>query len=419
MRGANFSSWITPLTALNLTPPLPDHFLEITTECCAAAKRCCENTLSPARKPTTKSQIQKVLGIQPQGGCEATWDGWQCFEAASANTNVTKECPVYIYGDYIKIPEFDNFALKRCGENGWSKQQDREYTDYSRCSPSKVEEVELKLIVGIVAYSISVVFLLPAVFLLFSLRRIREQPMFTLHRHLLISFLFYGILYLVNVLIFIVEDAPLSIFVFTNNIFCRLLFTIQLRFLRLSNFSWMLAEGIYLYRLLLSTQTSEGEDLTVYVVLCWGIPALLAGFYSLVRWLYDSGGMCWVENSHLLWVEWSIIVPSLLAILVNVLLLMFIMYILVKKLRCNPHLERIQYRKAVRAAFMLMPVFGLQQLFTIVRLSNTFYQVLDISLNGLQGFFVSLIICYTNKTVLESVSKWWTSHRVREKFTDR
>ncbi|KIH52361.1 hypothetical protein ANCDUO_17539 [Ancylostoma duodenale] len=53
------------------------------------------------------------------------------------------------------------------------------------------------------------------------------------------------------------------------HISCRILFLVQLRFLRLATFSWMLAEGVYLFRLLQS-DSPEGESLTIYKVLCWG-----------------------------------------------------------------------------------------------------------------------------------------------------
>ncbi|KJH41564.1 hypothetical protein DICVIV_12462 [Dictyocaulus viviparus] len=85
----------------------------------------------------------------------------------------------------------------------------------------------------------------------------------------------------------------------------------------------------------------------------------------------------------------------------------WILYILVKKLQHDPHLERIQYKKAVRAAMILIPVLGLQFLFTIYRLQDLTHQVINLILDGLQGCAVSIIFCYTNKTVLDSARKWW------------
>ncbi|CAD6185778.1 unnamed protein product [Caenorhabditis auriculariae] len=398
-------SAITPLSNLQLIPPLPEQFDLVTRECCAAAKQCCRKTLLK----TTTLEFDPLNSNQPpdrkEPTCDATWDGWNCFEASATPANLTASCPPYIYGIYPQAEEKPRYLIKTCTSEGWLKFSNREYTDYAGCTFS--QDVRVRLITGIITFLISVIVLLPAVLLL----RIRKQPMFVLHRHLLISFLLYGILYLVNVSLFVVDSAPLSGFIYTNHIFCRLLFSAQLRFLRLTNFSWMLAEGVYLYRLLHSAQHSEGESLTYYKILCWGIPAVITFFYMFVRGLYDEIGMCWVENSSVAWVEWSIILPSLLAITVNVLLLTLVMFILVKKLRGDPHLERIQYQKAVRGALMLIPVFGIQQLLTIYRLNNTVYQAIDQSLNGLQGLFVALIVCYTNRNVIDSTCKWWDSQK--------
>lgn len=209
------------------------------------------------RKSKKSSEYSRKVEALPEhsftgrnsGGCEATWDGWQCFEAASANTNVTKECPVYIYGDYIKIPEFDNcrrfsgFVLSKSGTRFFSRPEKMRRERVEQAAGPRIHGLFSMFSVesrrgraetdrrhrGLLDFcGIPSARCVPAIFIevrkfavlvwLKSFRRIREQPMFTLHRHLLISFLFYGIFYLVNVLIFIVEDAPLSIFVFTNNV---------------------------------------------------------------------------------------------------------------------------------------------------------------------------------------------------------
>ncbi|KAJ1361364.1 hypothetical protein KIN20_020589 [Parelaphostrongylus tenuis] len=233
----------------------------------------------------------------------------------------------------------------------------------------------------------------------------RHQPMFIVHRHLLTSLLFSGLVYLFNCFFYIVDGAPGDRLIFANHISCRLLFLIQLRFLRLATFSWMLAEGVYLFRLLRS-DSAEGDRLVVYKLLCWGVPAVIAVVYGILRESFDNKG-CWVSPSVIAWIESTIIIPCILALCVNVVLMSWILYILVKKLRHDPHLERIQYNKAVRAAIILIPVFGLQFLFTIYRLPDLTHQVINLILDGLQGCAVSIIFCYTNKSVWDAARKWW------------
>ncbi|CAO82061.1 G_PROTEIN_RECEP_F2_4 domain-containing protein [Caenorhabditis elegans] len=394
------SSRIKPLNHLRLDPPLPFQFDLIVKDCCSAARYCCRNTLVKYHHRVDDSP------------CPPTWDGWNCFDSATPGV-VFKQCPNYIYGGSNIKTDYDRLSQKVCRSNGWATPEvnaaAREHTDYTGCMSNG--DVEARILAGLLTYSASVIFLIPAVFLLTLLRPIRCQPMFILHRHLLISCLLYGAFYLITVSLFVVNDAPLSSQVFQNHLFCRLLFSIQLRYLRLTNFTWMLAEAVYLWRLLHTAQHSEGETLRSYKVICWGVPGVITVVYIFVRSLNDDVGMCWIENSTVAWIEWMIITPSLLAMGVNLLLLGLIVYILVKKLRCDPHLERIQYRKAVRGALMLIPVFGVQQLLTIYRFSNTYYQVTDQSLNGLQGMFVSFIVCYTNRSVVECVLKFWSSHQ--------
>ncbi|EFP13294.1 hypothetical protein CRE_12209 [Caenorhabditis remanei] len=394
------SSRITPLNRLDLDPPLPFQFELIVKDCCSAARYCCRNTLV------------KYHHRHDDSPCPATWDGWNCFDSSDEGL-VVKQCPNYIYGGTNVKTDYDRHSKKLCQSRGWDLPEKtggmKEYTDYAGCMQN--DDAEARLLAGMLTYSASVIFLVPAVFLLNWLRPIRYQPMFILHRHLLISCLLYGVFYLSTATLFVVSFAPLSSQVYQNHIFCRLLFSIQLRYLRLTNFSWMLAEAVYLFRLLHTAQHSEGETMRSYKIICWGLPGAITFVYFVVRGLNDDVGMCWIENSTVAWVEWMIFAPSLLAMGVNLLLLGLVVIILVKKLRCNPHLERIQYRKAVRGAFMLIPVFGVQQLLTIYRFSNTYYQVTDQSLNGLQGFFVSFIVCYTNRSVIECLQKWWNSHQ--------
>ncbi|KAK5964687.1 hypothetical protein GCK32_020408, partial [Trichostrongylus colubriformis] len=103
----------------------------------------------------------------------------------------------------------------------------------------------------------------------------------------------------------------------------------------------MLAEGVHLYRLLVS-DSGDGENLTTYKIVCWGVPAVIAIVYGVLRESLDNEG-CWVSPSVTGWIESTIIIPCILALCVNMVLMSRILYILVKKLRNDPHLERMQY----------------------------------------------------------------------------
>ncbi|KAK6044401.1 hypothetical protein COOONC_18094, partial [Cooperia oncophora] len=107
------------------------------------------------------------------------------------------------------------------------------FTVFFRQLSIDFQEAQVKLLAGIIAFSISVICLIPAIFILWFFRPLRHQPMFIVHRHLLTSFVLSGLFYLFNCFFYVVDGAPGDTLIFANHISCRLLFLVQLRFLRL------------------------------------------------------------------------------------------------------------------------------------------------------------------------------------------
>uniref|UniRef100_A0A914EJI7 Uncharacterized protein n=1 Tax=Acrobeloides nanus TaxID=290746 RepID=A0A914EJI7_9BILA len=320
-----------PLEDLEVQPPLPSEFAFITLQCCEAAIKCCEQVLSADSDIQSEvSLIQTTHGnlflshAQPKQSvvpitCPATWDGWQCFERSEPGI-VIERCPNYIFGDRLRH-DFDNedTVNKECLSTGeWFKvdkeESPAEWTDYSQCLPSQA--FALKLLAGIIAFSITVLAIVPAIFIISLQTSLRQQLVFIIHKHLLYSFLFSGICYLFNCFFFVIDGAPGDHLYFMNHFGCRLLFTAQLRYFRLSTFAWMLAEGLYLYRLLMCTFTSESESFKPYFALCWGIPLVITIIYSILRQNFDNE-KCWVSPSKEFWIEWTIIGPCLLVLCVS------------------------------------------------------------------------------------------------------
>ncbi|CAJ0943172.1 unnamed protein product, partial [Mesorhabditis belari] len=396
-------SAVTPLEELRLKPPLPDFFPFFTKQCCEAAWDCCQ-----------KTQQSRAPNI----ACPGTWDGWQCFGDSQPGT-IEGRCPTYIYGN--QKTQFESYegliAVKQCTPSGWAMRAEtgQEWTDYVGCRIDD-ESARIKVLAGIIPLVISAIALIPALLILTCFRSLKHQSVFIIHRHLLLSFLLFGVSYLLNFVLFIFDGAPLDHQHTTNHIICRVAFSVQLRFFRLSTFSWMLAEGVYLFRLLRNAFSDE-SSLMPYKIICWGVPLLITIVYGILRQLFDNEG-CWISPSLYHWIEWVYMAPCLVALCTNLLLVTLILYILVKKLRYNPHLEPVQYRKAVRAALMLVPVFGLHFLFTIYRIPSHAHQIINMILDGLQGFAVSIILCYANRSAMECVKKWVGGKRESRKLKE-
>ena len=67
------------------------------------------------------------------------------------------------------------------------------------------------------------------------------------------------------------------------------------------------------------------------------------------------------------WVEWITYLPGLFCIAANLFFFLNIFYILLTKLRAPHANEPTNFRKAVRACSVLVPLFGLQWLLTFYR----------------------------------------------------
>ncbi|CAG5136877.1 unnamed protein product, partial [Candidula unifasciata] len=110
---------------------------------------------------------------------------------------------------------------------------------------------------------------------------------------------------------------------------------------------------------------------------------------------------CWVSNANNL--EWIMYGPILVCILINVAFLTNVLRILLTQLQSHPN-EPSNYRRALKATFILVPLFGLQ-VFLIVyqppgNVVNFFaYEVVARIISNSQGTAVATIFCFLNNEV--------------------
>ncbi|CAG7728829.1 unnamed protein product [Allacma fusca] len=239
---------------------------------------------------------------------------------------------------------------KICDANGtWAKylNSHREWTNYSTCSNHALETHKKKANVHVMAYTVSIIALIPALIIFFSYSQLRVHRII-LHQNLFISFLING-LFVIAVKTFIIlndlnSDKDAIQVSNQNTVWCRLLF-IMTKYSRLTNYMWMFCEGYYLHKLI-AAAFAEQESLLVFYLIGWVFPIIPTAIYAGLR-LYDANEKCWVipEETY----EWVVNIPSLLSLLANLGFTIHIIYVLVMKLRASHSTnEPSQYRVSIR-----------------------------------------------------------------------
>ncbi|XP_068631143.1 uncharacterized protein [Battus philenor] len=329
--------------------------------------------------------------IEDDSQCEATFDGWTCWEPAQIDTAASEVCSEFAYSNIG--PSCHHFSNKRCFANGtWEVQ-----TDYSTCSITPRLLRRYRMNIAVLSFSIASC--LPAVFVFFFYKRLRITRV-SLHRNLLIAIIIRNVLVIVSrTEVYIAEltssgDTVLS----THSIWCRVLAVFE-RLAANAVFVCMLVEGLYLHRLIVAVFRKKiklrwlygvGAVIAIVPVLAWAVVMSLWNNHS-----------CWIVYTvdH---VQWILDAPRVAILLINSILFIDILRVLLTKLRNSENANQLSTAKAT---LFLMPLFGTQFLLTAFRPNTTnctweqVYYYFSYTLEGLQGFLVALLYCYVNKEV--------------------
>ncbi|XP_064647709.1 calcitonin gene-related peptide type 1 receptor-like isoform X2 [Lineus longissimus] len=362
-------------------------------KCCWDAIDCCQWQKENEVEMTTNTGKE----------CPATWDGFACWEHAAAGSTTYKDCP-----SFLPFVTPGVKGQKICTENAtWWRHEDndKEFTDYGNCLDL---DMQLKaVIISIACYLISVVALIPAIVIFIYYKTLLLQHRIRLHLNLFLSFLLNSICLVIwnFVIVYDKLTVPLTESVlYGNSAGCKLLSTLT-RYFEDTCFVWMFCEGFFLHQLLNNTFRPQ-QSILGYYVFGWAFALLPTIVYAIIRGVLFNGD-CWMKNIGNY--EWIHYVPNLAAIVLNLIFLINILRILLTQLQSHPN-EPSNYRRALKATFILVPLFGLQWLLTIYRPSpdTRAYIVIDIAhrvLSGLQGLFVALIFCYFNGEVVQQLKR--------------
>ncbi|XP_064648245.1 calcitonin gene-related peptide type 1 receptor-like isoform X2 [Lineus longissimus] len=387
-------------------------------QCCQAGQECCHHQ---------QASPSGTIGT----ACRSTWDGWLCWDEMPPGTEF-QYCPDYVLEGVERLIGSAQ-AVKTCTPNGtWLKKNGREWTNFKTCLAYDAYLVGVYVNLG--TNILSIMLLVPAIIIFISYRQwnsssfhsiprptrtkktskvilflsdpfwtLRRQHRVKVHTNFFFSLLLCAICAVIWEMLIkhdrLITQDYTKTRMHQNSAGCQVLSALKIYFSS-TNYFWMFCEGYYLHRLL-SDAFRPPENLVPLYLIGWGIPAVPVIIYSIIRVLYANES-CWVL-SYRQW-NWLYYVPNMLCLGVNLCFLCNILRVITSRLQSHPN-EPSNFRKGLKAVFILIPLFGLQLFVTIYRPPNGSpglrqYDTFHYFITNSQGFFVALIFCFFNQEVM-------------------
>ncbi|XP_003788603.1 growth hormone-releasing hormone receptor [Otolemur garnettii] len=341
-------------------------------------------------------------------GCPRTWDGLLCWPVAGSGEWVTLPCP-----DFFSHFSSEPGAVKRdCTMTGWSEP----FPPYTVACPVPLELLaeeksyfSAMKIIYTMGHSISVVALFMAITILLTLRRL-HCPRNYIHTQLFTTFILKaGAVFLKDAALFHGDDTDHCSF---STVLCKVSVATS-HFATMTNFSWLLAEAVYLTCLLASTSPGSRSAFWWLVLAGWGLPMILTGTWVGCKLAFEDIA-CWdLDDSSPYW--WIIKGPIVLSVAVNFGLFLNIIRILLRKLepaQGSLHTQS-QYWRLSKSTLLLIPLFGIHYIIFNFLPDNAGLGIrlpLELGLGSFQGFIVAVLYCFLNQEVRTEISRKWHGH---------
>ncbi|XP_026809310.1 calcitonin gene-related peptide type 1 receptor-like [Rhopalosiphum maidis] len=334
--------------------------------------------------------------------CPRYFDGYACWEETPPNVTAFAQCPYYVMG-------FDpsRKAFKNCLSDGtWYRHPEtgKQWANYTSCVD--VDDYEFRELINtlyIFGYSVSLAALLTSLLIFFTFKTLRCTRI-AIHVHLFISLALNNFTWIIWYKT-VVQDPSV---VKENEIYCQTLH-VALQFFMVANYMWMFCEGLHLHMALVVVFVNDVYAMRWFYAIGWGVPAVLTVLYVSWRSNSEDTVQCWMHESHC---QWVLTVPVFASILTSLLFLMNVMRVLLTKLHRNStNPAPIGVRKAVRAALILVPLFGIHYILIPYRPKHkttveTVYQIFSVILVSTQGLCVSVLFCFANVDVHGAFHKY-------------
>lgn len=324
--------------------------------------------------------------------CSITWDTVTCWPETLANHTAVLPCPDGILGT-----DPTQNATRFCYANGtWASK-----SNYIGClSDEKHPEYKYFNVMNFIFHcgfgvsTVALVFALGILCYFRNLRCLRNN----IHCNLILTFI------LRNVIWFAMRYTMADISLQQKQIWVCEALVISYHYLQSTNFFWMFVEGLYLHVILVWTYSADKLRLWHFLLIGWGLPIPFLIVWAVMK-MRIANNMCLTVESSFDYIQH---VPIFIVLFSNVVFFISIIWILITKLRMTHTPEARDYRKAVKAAIVLLPLLGITYAMFILRPeeNTTFGLVLiytDTVLQSFQGFLVAVFYCFLNGEVRQTL----------------
>lgn len=338
----------------------------------------------------------------PTGHCRVIFDEILCWPVTPADSTAEQPCPNSL-DDEMK-------AYRHCPANAsW----DFLKSDYSVCltlqptDPKDIQMAEVTRDIYFILSILSLVLLLITVFI-FQYFKSLQCSRISIHKNLVVSFIFR---FIFNI---IITEPLISNRKSYRDIdwLCKVVVALS-QYTALANVFWMFVEGFFLHHSLVLGVFSTKTPFKLFYAIGWGLPVVFTSAWAIVLH-FEYHTRCWDDYSQLNYF-YIIVVPFVLALVINLVFLVNIIRVLVSKLRANNRIESANIRKAIKATVVLMPLLGLTNLLFIMAPDDKLkwaYHLTNAVLHSSQGIFVAILYCFLNGEVRRVIKQKWYRFKI-------